>query len=315
MNSLLRVTSNHSRLLFSLSSSPLSSISASLPDFNFYSSNRLIVSSTKNRSLPLVISTRHMSTENFFIQVHTSMINSKPVLAFQEALVQIHAYTGLPWAVEIVACGLILRTALFPLAIYERKQQAKYENLGPQLEQHMFGVNEQLKVKMAKQELTRSEAKKRFQKAVFLKRRQLILDHNLHPFKRVIVVLFQIPIWVTMSCALGNLCLRSPYIEQPRIRTLATEAAPQLQTEGLLWFQDLTLADPTYILPIVFGSLFMANVLVIKKILSSCFHANHATVKTHSSNHINYFVSSMPTCFESKMKLNHQRLPKLFQFF
>lgn len=32
---------------------------------------------------------------------------------------------------------------------------------------------------------------------------------------------------------------------------MANLPVPSLQTGGLLWFQDLTLSDPTYILPLV----------------------------------------------------------------
>jgi inner membrane protein COX18 len=256
MNSLLRA-----RLLCSQSTS-VSSIARSLPHHHHHHVISNCIGSSSIGSLPVNVQKRHLSAEQVLINVHTTMINSEPVLAFQEALVNIHSYSGLPWAAEIVACGIVMRSALLPLVIYERKQQAKFENLSPQLQKHMSLVNEQLKVKMAKREVSREQAKKEFTIAARNKRKQLILDNNLHPFKRVIVILFQIPIWVTMSCALSNLCLRSPYIHEPKIRELATEAAPQLQTEGLLWFQDLTLSDPTYVLPVLFGTMFMANVVV-----------------------------------------------------
>ncbi len=36
----------------------------------------------------------------------------------------------------------------------------------------------------------------------------------------------------------------------------------ELSTEGFLWFPNLSLADPTVILPLTVGSLYLANVFV-----------------------------------------------------
>ena len=190
------------------------------------------------------------------------LTNSPAVISCQEALVQLHNCTGLPWYAQIIACGVFLRTALLPLTVYERKQQAKYENLEPVLQKHAADKMEQLRLLVAKREIPSDEASIRLRREIYIKRKELIIQHNVHPFKRIIVVLFQLPIWIMMSCALGNLCLRSPFIEDHRIIQLGQTVGPQLQSEGTLWFQDLTRNDPTMLLPVLFGTLFLANVLV-----------------------------------------------------
>jgi len=46
------------------------------------------------------------------------------------------------------------------------------------------------------------------------------------------------------------------------MRDMATLPVPSLETGGLLWFQDLTLADPFFVLPIVTAYLYYASMRV-----------------------------------------------------
>lgn len=58
--------------------------------------------------------------------------------------------------------------------------------------------------------------------------------------------MFQIPFWITLSYSYRNLANLKPDPNSP----LAIQAHQQLSQEGVLWFQNLTLPDPTGILPI-----------------------------------------------------------------
>lgn len=60
--------------------------------------------------------------------------------------------------------------------------------------------------------------------------------HDVKFFRPLILPLTQAPIFISFFIAL---------------REMANLPVPSLQTGGLLWFQDLTLSDPTYILPLV----------------------------------------------------------------
>jgi len=60
------------------------------------------------------------------------------------------------------------------------------------------------------------------------------------------VPLFQIPLWLTLSHSYRGLALLFPDPTNPA----AILAHEQLQHEGLFWFQNLTMPDPTGILPL-----------------------------------------------------------------
>lgn len=66
--------------------------------------------------------------------------------------------------------------------------------------------------------------------------------HNVHPLKSLVVVLTQIPVWITMSLTL-------------RTMTGYFGSLPQhgFLTEGGPWFQNLAATDSTLVLPIAFG--------------------------------------------------------------
>jgi len=68
------------------------------------------------------------------------------------------------------------------------------------------------------------------------------MKHNVHPLKGVVVSLTQLPVWILISLTLREFAGR--FTNTPREDFL---------TEGGLWFTNLTLADPTLVLPVSLG--------------------------------------------------------------
>jgi len=68
------------------------------------------------------------------------------------------------------------------------------------------------------------------------------MKHNVHPLKGVVVSLTQLPVWILISLTLREFAGR--FTNTPREDFL---------TEGGPWFTNLTLADPTLVLPISLG--------------------------------------------------------------
>lgn len=75
---------------------------------------------------------------------------------------------------------------------------------------------------------------------------RLIVRDNCHPTKAAMVPLFQIPMWIILSQSYRNLARLYPNPSDPA----SLMAFSQLKQEGLFWFHDLTVPDPTGILPI-----------------------------------------------------------------
>lgn len=74
----------------------------------------------------------------------------------------------------------------------------------------------------------------------------MIVRDNCHPTKAAMVPLFQIPMWIILSHSYRNLARLYPNPADPA----SLMAFSQLQQEGILWFHDLTVPDPTGILPV-----------------------------------------------------------------
>lgn len=76
------------------------------------------------------------------------------------------------------------------------------------------------------------------------KYKALMKKHNVNPFLGVITPMTQIPVFLGFFWGLQNI---SKYF-------------PEYSTEGALWFQDLSLADPTLALPVISSALMVASV-------------------------------------------------------
>lgn len=79
------------------------------------------------------------------------------------------------------------------------------------------------------------------------------------------VLLSYVPVWLSNAGALVEMCgfaeEDSKAIAASGLNGVAVE--PTLTTDGMLWFTDLTIADPLCLLPIATGCLFLTSVLTM----------------------------------------------------
>nr|XP_016850173.1 PREDICTED: mitochondrial inner membrane protein COX18 [Anolis carolinensis] len=92
----------------------------------------------------------------------------------------------------------------------------------------------------------------------------LYVRDNCHPVKASLLIWIQIPLWVFVSIALRNFSVG---------RSAGLFIQEQLSTGGMLWFPDLTVPDPTWIMPITLGvlNLLIVEIFALRKIESSRF--------------------------------------------
>ncbi|XP_045697064.1 mitochondrial inner membrane protein OXA1L isoform X2 [Phyllostomus hastatus] len=148
-----------------------------------------------------------------------------PVGLIQNLLEFMHVNIGLPWWGAIAACTVFARCLVFPLIVKGQREAAKIHNHLPQIQKFSTRVR---------------EAKLAGDHAEFYRASSEMMSyqkkHDIKLFKPLILPLTQAPIFISFFIAL---------------REMANLPVPSLQTGGLWWFQDLTLSDPTYILPLV----------------------------------------------------------------
>ncbi|TYZ57064.1 hypothetical protein PybrP1_000967 [[Pythium] brassicae (nom. inval.)] len=144
----------------------------------------------------------------------------------------IHATTGLPWWATIIATTFAVRTVFFPITVVSLRNSAKMKAFQPDMEK--------LKAEMDAMPHKDPNTVKEFQ----TKYKALMKKHNVNPFLGMVTPMTQIPVFLGFFWGLQSIA----------------KYFPEYSTEGTLWFQDLSLADPTMALPVISSVLMVASV-------------------------------------------------------
>lgn len=148
-----------------------------------------------------------------------------PVGLLQWALEYVHISLDLPWFATIALSTVIIRTLLTPLVIISQRNAAVMRNVLPEMQDCQNRVSEarqmgnSVEYAQANQELM-----------------GLMKSKGFNPLKNMLIPFAQMPIF--LSYFIG-------------IRRMVNTPVESLQTGGMLWFTDLTLADPYYMLPLL----------------------------------------------------------------
>ncbi|KAG9127701.1 Mitochondrial inner membrane protein oxa1l [Ceratobasidium sp. 392] len=151
--------------------------------------------------------------------------SSWPSGLVQSTLELIHVQTGLPWWASIVLLTALVRTAVLPLNLRLMGNASRLARVQPQF----TALTEQVK---RAREVGDSAALQH----VGYQAQKLMKEANASPFKGLLGPLVQMPIALSFFFGIRNICNAK----------LAT-----LQQGGFGWFTDLTVADPTWALPIM----------------------------------------------------------------
>lgn len=166
-----------------------------------------------------------------------------PVGLLQTALDFAHTSLHIPWWLAIVSATVLIRAALFPLAVKMQVNAAKIANINPQAQE----LHTQLmQVKAAGDKKTEAE--------LGMKILTLYQENGCHPLVMFLMPLAQLPIFISFLMAL---------------RGMAQLPVESMKTGGILWFHDLTVPDPTFALPLLACATFLCNIEVTE-IVSGC---------------------------------------------
>lgn len=146
-----------------------------------------------------------------------------PLISLMGTGLQTFHGLGAPWWLSIVILTVIVRTLLFPLTIKQVKSMRKMQELKPEMDE----IREKYKDDRQKQQ---EETMK------------LYGERSVNPLGGCLPVLVQMPIFITLYYTIRQF-----------------EKLESFRTGGLLWFQNLTLPDHLYILPIIYVLTMMAS--------------------------------------------------------
>lgn len=150
-----------------------------------------------------------------------SVIN--PAGWLRDALVGLHNISGLPWWATIALLTVSVRVILLRFVISNARHNVRLSAVQPQMTALMKrltdskNAGDQNGMQVATQHLS-----------------QLMKEHDVSPFRPLMMPLMQMPFFLAFFYAL---------------RRLADAPLPQLKEGGFGWVMDLTAADPYYILP------------------------------------------------------------------
>ena len=123
---------------------------------------------------------------------------------------------GAPWWLSIAVLTVIVRSLLFPLTIKQVKSMRAMQDLKPEMDR----LRAQYKDNKQKQQ---EELMKLYQ------------ERKVNPLGGCLPLLVQMPIFITMYYVIRSF----------------DQTHPSFASGGILWFKDLTVADPFYILPVL----------------------------------------------------------------
>ncbi len=159
-----------------------------------------------------------------------------PVGLLQTALDFAHTSLHIPWWLAIVSATVLIRTALFPLAVRMQVNAAKIANINPQAQQLHAQLLE-----------VKASGDKKAEAELGMKILALYQDNNCHPLVMFLMPLAQLPVFISFLMAL---------------RGMAQLPVESMKTGGILWFHDLTVPDPTFALPLLACATFLCNIEV-----------------------------------------------------
>lgn len=202
--------------------------------------------------------------------------------AVESALLQCHEVCG-SWSLEIFACTLAARALVsVPSMTYTRKLFATYALVTHPLRVHEVKFKAEMAEKLAAGSLPPQMVRDLRYKGIKLLRgtnKEVIEKMNVHPGKGLVVIGLETVFWLSYAVALRNIV--SGYPDE-----LAASAKTDMSSQGILWFQDMTVPDPYCILPITASIVLLSSVQVRSYIFSisnfsnRCMSPDHVSVET-----------------------------------
>ena len=132
-----------------------------------------------------------------------------------------HAW-GAPWWLAIVMLTVVVRALLFPLTVRQVKSMRKVQELKPDMDEIRAKYSDDQRKQQ--EEITK-----------------LYRERKVNPLGGCLPVFVQVPIFLVLYYTIKEF-----------------EHLESFRTGGLLWFQDLTAADPFFLLPVAYVLTLMA---------------------------------------------------------
>lgn len=229
---------------------------------NFHIKRNLLLHSARKK--PLLSnhsSVKYLTTYEYTSQYMKKICDSDVVFLIQQKLTDFHDLTGLPWWAVIILSTVIMRTVfILPFTIHQNYIISKLELINNEL---FSTIKDEVAAevrKLAEEKFwTERQVTKEYKSRLIRRKNELIIKHNCHPMKTTFLIIAQMPVWISMSCAIRNLTHMYPLQD-----TTAQIIHMEMKANSILWMSDLTLPDSSYFLPFMVGLFNIGNIEVMK---------------------------------------------------
>lgn len=154
-----------------------------------------------------------------------------------QVLLFFHETVGAPWWIAIAMLTIVVRSIMFPLTVKQVRSMRAMQDLKPEMDR----VRSRYQNNPQKQ---REEMAKVYQ------------DRGVNPLGGCLPILIQMPIFIGIFYVI-RLFGGTPGVTPPRYESF--------REGGILWFQNLSAADTTYLLPIISALTMLAATEITSK--------------------------------------------------
>ncbi|KAJ9069037.1 hypothetical protein DSO57_1022657 [Entomophthora muscae] len=171
----------------------------------------------------------------------------------------VSSFGGLSWFATIIVTTIALRTCTtLPIAIYQQRKVAKLNALKPVLEAWGNTYKRQYGSKPLIDPTSILFLQKGIENRYKKKVQQLYKDYGYSPLALYALPFVQLPLFFSMSFTIRSMS-GSPLFGW---ESFAKFNEPGMATGGISWLYDLTLQDPTMILPFCLVAVHLLNIEV-----------------------------------------------------
>ena len=187
-----------------------------------------------------------------------------PASCVESLLLTTHSTSHLPWWVVIATTTLTLRALVsLPLHIHSQRNQAKAEVAFTELDTFRKPLEYRIMAMSKREGLDVNQANFKLKKSFRKLRNEILSKHNinlkLYRIQAYLPPFIQLPLFISISIAIRNLTGALPEWYRTSVIT------PSMKVEGFIWFSDLTLPDPYYVVPAVFLMVNLINISIYSR--------------------------------------------------
>ena len=172
---------------------------------------------------------------DFFQNLFSPIVNVLGVV-----LLYFHDNLGVPWWLSIAMLTVVVRSVLFPLTVKQVRSMRAMQDLKPEMDR----IRAQYRDNRQKQQ---EEMMKLYQ------------ERKVNPLGGCLPILVQMPIFIGIFYVIrqfGGYTVGDKTVP-------GTE--PSFQDGGILWFQNLSVADPYFVLPVLYALTMLAATEITSK--------------------------------------------------